>query len=46
MILILFVLAALGFFYHRVLDTHGRPRTIGSWATARDRDFRLCHCRQ
>ncbi|WP_125709331.1 DUF4811 domain-containing protein [Lacticaseibacillus porcinae] len=33
MILILFVLAALGFFYHRVLDTHGRARTIGSWAT-------------
>lgn len=33
MILILFVLAALGFFYHRVLDHHGRARTIGSWAT-------------
>lgn len=33
MILFLFVLAALGFFYHRVLDHHGRARTIGSWAT-------------
>ena len=33
MILILFVIAALGFFYHRVLDTHHTPRLIGSIAT-------------
>lgn len=33
MILFLFVLAAIGFFYHRVLDRHGRARTIGSIAT-------------
>ena len=33
MIMLFLVLAALGFFYHRVLDQHGRPRLIGSIAT-------------
>ncbi|WP_390405952.1 DUF4811 domain-containing protein [Lacticaseibacillus jixiensis] len=33
MILALFIIAALGFFYHRVLDTHQTPRLIGSIAT-------------
>ncbi len=33
MILFIFVLAALGFFYHRVLDRPSRARTIGSLAT-------------
>ncbi|WP_461214983.1 DUF4811 domain-containing protein [Lacticaseibacillus sp. GG6-2] len=33
MIMFLFVLAALGFFYHRVLDQHDRARTIGTIVT-------------